>query len=79
MANRIVTNTMPCDVAVLTDECIEKCTKLVRTWVGIGSIWGFVGGSGGQEVYFLMGYKNFEVPGAVDSEMSRNISKVIRS
>jgi hypothetical protein len=28
---------------------------------------------------FLMGYKNFKVPGAVDSGTSRNIAKVIMS
>ena len=32
--------------------------------------------SGGQEVCFLIGYKNFEVPERVDSQNSRNIAKV---
>jgi hypothetical protein len=35
--------------------------------------------SGGQEVCFLIAYMNFEVPEGVDSEISRNIGKVIRS
>jgi hypothetical protein len=47
-----------------------------------GSFWGRSGilwdHSGGQEVCFLMGYKDFEVPRAVDSEMSRKIAKDVR-
>jgi hypothetical protein len=41
--------------------------------VSIGVLWG---GSGGQEVCFLMGYKHFEVPGAVDNAISRKMNKV---
>jgi hypothetical protein len=41
-----------------------------------GSIGVLQDGSGGQQVCFLMGYKNFRVPESLDSDMSRKISKV---
>ena len=50
--------------------------------VDLGSFWGRSGvlwdHSGGQEVCFLMGYKNFEVPKAVDTETCWKIAIVIR-
>jgi hypothetical protein len=54
----------------------EVGSNMGRTWGDLGSC-GVV-----LEVMrceFLMGYKNFEVPGAVDSEMSRKFAKVIKS
>jgi hypothetical protein len=54
-----------------------------RSWVEHGSDLGrfgvLWGGPGGQEVCFLMVNTNFEVPGAVDNEISRTIAKVVRS
>jgi hypothetical protein len=69
-------------------DCIEqrKTMKLWfgrRSWVENGSELGRVGvlwgGSGDQEVCFLMGYKNFDVPETVDNDFSKEIAKVIRS
>jgi hypothetical protein len=66
-----------------------ECRKIVnlcfgrRSWVEneseLGRFKVLRGGSGGQEVCFLMGSKNFEVPGAADIEISRKVDKVIRS
>jgi hypothetical protein len=54
-----------------------------RSWVENGSELGrcgvLWGGSRGQEVCLLIGYKNFEVPEAVDNDISRKITEVIRS
>jgi hypothetical protein len=44
-------------------------------WGRSGVLWEH---SGGQEVCFLMGYKNFDVPGAVEIELSRKITQVMR-
>jgi hypothetical protein len=60
------------EIVIWLTKLVEKESELGR----FGVLWG---GSGGPEVCFLMGHKNFEVPEAVDSEFSRKIAKVIRS
>jgi hypothetical protein len=49
-----------------------------ENWSALGRFGVLRGGSGSQEVCFLIGYKNFGVPGAVDSEISRTTAKAIR-
>jgi hypothetical protein len=57
---------------------VNMCSK---DGVDAGSFRGLSGvlwdHSGGQEVFF-MGVKNFEVPEAVDSDISSNITQIIR-
>jgi hypothetical protein len=59
---------------------ITKLNMCSKDGVGPASFWARSGvlwdHSGGQEVCFLIGYQNFEVPERVDSQNSTKIAKV---
>jgi hypothetical protein len=59
---------------------INKLNMCPKDGVDPGSFWGRSGDlwdhSGCQEVCFLIGYKNVEVPERVDSQNSTKIAKV---